>query len=95
MKDGVALMISREGDNLFIDGLPFSHGTKHIVSASGKDDLAVENGKRAYVSVDLMQCGFKAEIRRKSDDAVLARLETTDRNGTLRYDPWDHVSPIG
>lgn len=90
----VKLMIIREGSNLFIDGLPFKHGTVHIVPMLKKDDLVVEEGKRAYVKVSLYKSGLEVKILRYNDDATLFQQTTRKKKYLLKYDPWNYVSSI-
>jgi hypothetical protein len=90
------LKINREGDNLFVDGLPEKQGTTHLVPGLTKGELRVDPKGHAYVSavVNSTGNGFMASIRRAKDDRTIHMKSFSNNNGTLEFDPWEKVKVI-
>lgn len=87
----VKLHISRAGNNLFVDGLYGRHGSVHLVPSLQPKDLLVEEGGRAYLSAHIGDDKIFVDILRLRDGGNISHKTIVGSEGTIEFDPWDHV----
>lgn len=75
------IVVSRHGDNIFVNGLPGAHGTVHLVPALTPADRAVD--RTHYVHAEPHgRHGMRIEIRRRTNSQVVQAV--TSRRSTTR-----------
>jgi len=92
------IIISRDGDDLFVTGLSRHNSRTKIVPEFTKENpekhMAIEPGERAYLRVKIRgRKGFVAEIVRSFDGAVLQTTTSLKSRKLIAFDPWAYVDP--
>lgn len=92
----VKLIIAREGNNIFVDGLPGKHTSIQILPSFTQKDRAIDSKGKVWLEVDFPPDSYEepkeinVSLRSRNQLLQVIPLEV-GKGKTIKFNPWDYV----